>query len=221
MDYCCYLKEEIMAPNETSTERADKEMKSETLIEKAKTIAHGIFMDKQANCAEAVFGAIQEIVENDFPPEVSRLMTPFGGGVGISGANCGAMLGGMTALALCYGREDSHEKSLENHRRHLWKTYALYNQLPHRFRERFGTIECRDLTKSHIYGTKNCRDFCENVVAETAGLVMELLIEAEEKGLNFRFKKSILEQGAKATGLTTEDLIDHKAKAIPFPIKHR
>jgi hypothetical protein len=131
------------------------------------------------------------------------------------------MLGGMAALALCYGRGDSHEKSLENHRRHLWKTYALYNQLPHRFRKRFGTIECRDLTRSHIYGTRNCREFCENVVAETAGLVMELLIEAEEKGLNFGFKESILTQGAKATGLTIEDLIDHKARAIPFPIKDR
>jgi len=203
------------------TERADKQMKSEALIEKAKTRAHGIFMNKQANCAEAVFGAIQEIVENDFPREVSRLMTPFGGGVGISGANCGAMLGGMAALALCCGRGDPNEKSLENHRRHLWKTYALYNQLPHRFRKRFGTIECRDLTRGLIYGTRNCREFCENVVAKTAGLVMELLIEAEEKGLNFRFKESILDQGAKATGLTIENLIDHKAKAIPFPIKDR
>ena len=62
-------------------------MKSETLIEKAKTRAHGIFMNKQANCAEAVFGAIQEIVDNDFPRDVTRLITPFGGGVGISGAN--------------------------------------------------------------------------------------------------------------------------------------
>ena len=58
-------------------------------------------------------------------------------------------------------------------------------------------------------------------MAETAGLVMELLIEAEEKGLNFGFKESILTQGVKATGLTFEDLIDHKAKAIPFPIKDR
>ncbi len=196
-------------------------MKSEALIEKAKTSAHGIFMNKQANCAEVVFEAIQEIVANDFPREVSRLMTPVGGGVGISGANCGAMLGGMAALALCYGRGDPHENSLENHRRHLWKTYALYNQLPHRFRKRFGTIECRDLTRGHIYGTRNCREFCENVVAETAGLVMGLLIEAEEKGLNFGFKESILTQGAKATGLTIEDLIDHKARAIPFPIKDR
>jgi len=48
-----------------------------------------------------------------------------------------------------------------------------------------------------------------------------LLIEADEKGLNFGFKESILTQGAKATGLTIEDLIDHKARAIPFPIKDR
>jgi C_GCAxxG_C_C family probable redox protein len=148
-------------------------------------------------------------------------MTPFCGGVGISGANCGAMLGDIVALALIYGRGDPNGKSLEDHRGELWKTYALYNQLPHRFQEKFGIIECRDLTKEHIYGTRNCREFCENVVAETAGLVMELLIEAEEKGLNFGFKESILTQGAKATGLTIEDLIDHKARAIPFPIKDR
>ena len=104
-------------------------MEERELIEKAKKRARGLFIEKRANCAEAVLRAIHEMIDSDLPSEVSGLITPLGGGVGIRGANCGAMLGGVMALALKYGRVDPYGKSLEEHRRGLWKTYALYNEL--------------------------------------------------------------------------------------------
>ena len=91
-------------------------MEDEGLVEKAKRMANSLFLEKRANCAEAVFRAIHEIVENDLPSEACGLITPLGGGAGIRGANCGAMLAGLMALALVYGRGNPYEKSLQEHR---------------------------------------------------------------------------------------------------------
>ncbi|MBP1714841.1 MAG: GCAxxG family protein [Deltaproteobacteria bacterium] len=193
-------------------------MKKMERIAEAKTKARKFFQDKRANCAESVFKAIHEMVANDLPVQVSALFTPLGGGVGIRGENCGAMLAGVMALGLVHGRFDPARGSLEEHRKHLWDTYSLYNQLPQRFIEKYGSLQCWDLTKPHIYGTKKCRDFCEDLIAETAGIVMRLLIDAEEKGLRFSFHRNLLSQAAEFTGLPAEELIRLKEKGEPFPV---
>jgi hypothetical protein len=176
-------------------------MEDEGLVEKAKRMANSLFLEKRANCAEAVFRAIHEIVENDLPSEA-----------------CG-LIAGLMALALVYGRGNPYEKSLQEHRGQLWRTYSLYNQLPHRFQKKFGTLECWDLTKDHVYGTKKCREFCEGIITETAGMVMELMLEAKEHGLHFEFKESLLSQAADVTGLSIEELVGYKTRAEPFPLK--
>jgi len=55
------------------------ETRNGELIEKAKKRAREIFNTKRANCAESVFRAIYELVDNDLPPEISALITPLGG----------------------------------------------------------------------------------------------------------------------------------------------
>jgi C_GCAxxG_C_C family probable redox protein len=187
-------------------------------IAEAKSKARKFFQDKRANCAESVFKAVHELVGSDLPVRVSALFTPLGGGVGIRGENCGAMLAGVMALGLVHGRFDPAGGTLEEHRKHLWDTYSLYNQLPQRFIDKYGSLQCWDLTQPHVYGTKKCRDFCEELVAETAGMVMELLTEAEEKGLRFPFHRNLLSQAAEVTGLTPEELIRLKEKGEPFPV---
>ena len=190
--------------------------KNEKIIVQAQQKARAFFRTKRANCAESVFRAIYEAEETDLPPQVSSLMTPLGGGVGMAGETCGALLAGVMALALVYGRED-HGEVLAEHRRRLWKVYAFYNQLPHRFKEKYGSLRCWDLTKPYIYGSQKCRQFCEELVAGTAGMVTELILEAREKGLDFPFQENLLEQTAKATGLSMEELIRLKEKGDPFP----
>jgi len=192
-------------------------MKDQEKITRAKQKARKFFQEKRANCAESVFKAVYELVPNDLPVHVSALFTPLGGGVGIRGENCGAMLAGVMALGLVHGRVNPDKGSLEEHRKHLWDTYSIYNQLPQRFARKYGSLQCWDLTEPHVYGTRKCRDFCEDLIAETAGMVMELLIEAEESGLRFPFQRNLLSQAAAATGLTIEDLIRLKEKGDPFP----
>ncbi|HSR12286.1 MAG TPA: C-GCAxxG-C-C family (seleno)protein [Thermodesulfobacteriota bacterium] len=134
-------------------------MDESKMVAEAKERARRFFLEKRANCAESVFRAIHELVESDLPAEVSSLMTPLGGGVGIAGENCGSMLAGVIALALEHGRRKPYEGKLEDRRKSLWETYRLYNQLPNRFKEKYGSLRCWDLTKPHVYGTRKCRDF--------------------------------------------------------------
>jgi C_GCAxxG_C_C family probable redox protein len=193
-------------------------MKDKELIKEARERARSFFRGKRANCAESVFRAIYELVESDLPARVSALLTPLGGGIGIRGENCGAMIAGVMALALVHGRYDPDQGSLEENRKLLWKTYPLYNQLPHRFAERFGSLQCRELTEPHVYGTEKCRESCEELIAEAAGMAMELLLEARKKGLHFSFKQNLLSQAAGCTGLSMEELIRLKEKGEPFPL---
>jgi C_GCAxxG_C_C family probable redox protein len=193
-------------------------MEKKKKIAEAKSLARKFFLDKRANCAESVFKAIHELVGSDLPVHVSALFTPLGGGVGIRGENCGAMLAGVMALGLVHGRFDPARGTLPEHRKHLWDTYSLYNQLPQRFVEKYGSLQCWDLTQPHVYGTKKCREFCEDLIAETAGMAMELLIEAEKQGLRFPFQRNLLSQAAEVTGLSAEELIRLKEKGEPFPV---
>jgi len=192
-------------------------MESTELIRTVAERAREFFLKKRANCAEAVFLALHEQVSTDVPASAAALATPFGGGVGIRGENCGALMGGLMGLALVYGRSNPEEGSLQEHRERLWKTYALFNQMPHRFHLRYGTIECWDLTEPLIYGTGACRARCERIVAETAAMAMELLLEAQQKGLTFSFGKHLLTQASAATGLSTEELVRLKTLGMPFP----
>lgn len=187
-------------------------------VERARKRAKEIFNGKRANCAEAVFGAVYEQVDTELPPEVSSLLTPLGGGVATSGENCGAMLAGVIALGLVHGRSKPGEKALEEHRGTLWDTYSLFNQLPHRFREKFGTVTCWDLTSPFTYGTKECRHNCVEMVGDTAAMVIELLQEAEKEGLPFGFKKTVLAQAVEKTGKSVEELIAYKRRGEPFPM---
>jgi C_GCAxxG_C_C family probable redox protein len=189
------------------------------VVEQARVRARELFNTRRANCAESVFNAVRGLVASDLPEEVAGLMTPLGGGIAIRGANCGAMVAGVVALGLVYGRKDPEKGAIEEHRGQLWETYALYNQLPHRFHERFGTIECWDLTAPRVYGSKACRAHCEEIVAETAGMVMQLLFEAKEKGLTFEFKKNLLSQAAEAAELTVGELLEYKRQGKPFPVQ--
>ncbi len=180
--------------------------------------ARELFAEKRANCAEAVFRSVYEAVDSDLPPEVSSIITPLGGGVAVTGDTCGALLAGVSAMALIHGRSKPQEGSLEEHRRHLWRTYGLYQQLSVWFKERYGTTCCRQLTEPYIYGTKKCRDRCADITAETAGTVMSLLLDVEKNGLHFAVEQGLLTQAARACGKNLEELIDYKAKGIPFPV---
>jgi hypothetical protein len=105
-------------------------------------------------------------------------MTGFGGGGGLFGDTCGALVGAMAALGAVYGRRrvptDVKAATAE-----LYGTpglYRLFNRLPHEFQRRFGHTQCRLLT-SQWRQRWLCRDhlhFCRQLTIEAAGLAAEM-----------------------------------------------
>jgi C_GCAxxG_C_C family probable redox protein len=132
------------------------------------------------NCAECVFEAVISQVDTGLPHETMCVMTGFGGGGGLFGDTCGAMIGAMAALGTVYGRRDI-PTDFKSAKEQLYGTpglYRLFNRLPNEFKKRFGSTQCRLLT-SQWRKTWLCRDhalFCRNLVLEMAGMAAEMAV---------------------------------------------
>lgn len=107
-----------------------------------------------------------------------RMMSGFGGGVGGMGSVCGAILGGVAALSLRYGRgriEETEDPRL----------YPLCAELYRRFGSEVETSPCcRDITATDFtnpaeikafYASPEKRSRCGRLVGRTAELVREIL----------------------------------------------
>jgi C_GCAxxG_C_C family probable redox protein len=145
------------------------------------------------NCAECVFEAFIYVVDTGLPHESMCAMTGFGGGGGLFGDTCGALVGAMAALGTVYGRREippdfnSAKEELYGHP----GLYRLFNRLPNEFKQRFGSTQCRLLT-SQWRKTWLCKDhalFCRNLVMEAAALAAEMAVPkdlARWGGMDFR-----------------------------------
>jgi hypothetical protein len=108
------------------------------------------------------------------------VMTGFGGGGGLFGDTCGALVGAMAALGAVYGRRDLPADPKAG-KAELYGTpglYHLFYRLPHEFTQRFGSTQCRLLTAPWRQ-TWQCKDhlrFCRNLVVEMAGMAAAMAV---------------------------------------------
>ena len=105
-------------------------------------------------------------------------MTGFGGGGGLFGDTCGALVGAMAALGAVYGRREvpTDAKAAGEELYGTPGLYRLFNRLPNEFKQRFGSTQCRLLT-SQWRQTWLCKEhlqFCRSLVIEAAGLAAEM-----------------------------------------------
>jgi C_GCAxxG_C_C family probable redox protein len=132
------------------------------------------------NCAEGVFSAVLAHVPTGLPLETMCVMTGFGGGGGLFGDTCGALVGAMAALGAVYGRREvpTDAKAAKEELYGTPGLYRLFNRLPNEFKQRFGSTQCRVLT-SQWRKTWLCKDhilFCRSLVVESAGLAAEMAV---------------------------------------------
>ena len=130
------------------------------------------------NCAESVFEAVIANVDTGLPPETLCLMTGFGGGGGLFGDTCGALVGAMAALGAVYGRREvpTSAKVATEELNGNPGLYRLFNRLPNEFKQRFGSTQCRLLTSQwrKTWLGKDHLLFCRNLVIEATGLAAEM-----------------------------------------------
>lgn len=132
--------------------------------------------DQHYSCSQSVFSA--------FAPrfgltdeQALKLASPFGGGVAHQGNVCGAVTGALMALGLARGNAAVDKKD---------ETYRIADDFLERFRERHGTLLCRELIGHDIStpdGLQNARatgvfkSTCPGLVTDAAELVAGFLDE--------------------------------------------
>jgi C_GCAxxG_C_C family probable redox protein len=165
-------------------------MDREGKIEEIRGRARGNF-SLGYNCAECITEAVLSLVETGLPEEVKKLATGFGGGIGLYGDTCGALAGAVMAVSAVHGRtalpagadrKDVAAKAKEE----LYGRpglYRLFNLLPNRCREKFGSTLCREIA-GPWKDQWLCREHalhCREVITELAGVAAELaLCDREE-----------------------------------------
>ena len=92
------------------------------------------------NCAQAVACAFEDLTGLDRSTS-ARLASSFGGGMGRLREVCGTVSGALLVLGALRGYEDP--ESMEQKTAH----YHLVQEFAKRFREKNGTIICRELLK--------------------------------------------------------------------------
>jgi len=157
------------------------------------------------NCAECVTEAVLTLVETGLPAEVKKLATGFGGGIGLYGDTCGAIVGAVMAVSAVHGRaalpEGEGKEILIRSKQQLYGKpglYRLFNQIPNRFKAKYGQTLCRELT-ARWQTEWLCRDhalFCREIITDAARIAAELIFADKD------------ESGAKPFGENVEKLED-------------
>jgi C_GCAxxG_C_C family probable redox protein len=120
------------------------------------------------NCSQAVFSAYAPLFGMEVETAL-KLASPFGGGVGRQGEVCGAVTGALLALGLARGTATAAEKD---------EAYRLAEDFLRRFRERHGTILCRELIGYDISSPEGLQDARErNVFVTRCPLFVQSAVE--------------------------------------------
>lgn len=132
------------------------------------------------NCAQAVFGAYADILGMDFETAV-KLATSFGGGMGRMREVCGTCSGMFLVAGMLTGNANGADREAKK------ANYEVVQKLAARFREKNGSIICRELlagVKIFEEGTANPEQRtteyyrkrpCKELVRDAARIIAEEL----------------------------------------------
>jgi len=142
------------------------------------------------NCAECVTEAVLSLVETGLPPEVKKLATGFGGGIGLYGDTCGAVAGAVMAVSAVHGRsvlpEGEGKEVLKQSKEQLYGKpglYRLFNQIPNRIKEKYGETLCKEITsKWHTaWLSREHALYCREIITDAAEIAAELILSDKDE----------------------------------------
>ena len=152
------------------------------------------------NCAECVTEAVLGEIDTGLPPEVKKVATGFGGGVGLFGDTCGAIAGAVISVGAVHGRnslpEGDGKEAVKKSANQLYGRpglYRLFNQIPNRFKDKYGFTLCRDLT-SKWRESWLCRDHalhCREIITDAAAIAAELIMTDRDEAASRPFGSNV------------------------------
>ncbi len=129
------------------------------------------------NCAQAIFSTYGE--QLGLNREISlKVSGAFGGGMGRMGEVCGAVTGAFMVIGLKYGKTKAEDEETKE------KCYSLVKEFVYKFKERNGSILCRELLgydintpeglelikRENLFSTR-----CPKFVQDSAEIIEEIL----------------------------------------------
>jgi C_GCAxxG_C_C family probable redox protein len=112
---------------------------------------------------------------------VVKAMEAFGGGLGLNGEACGALIGALATLGLKFGRGGEDDKG--NVPMISWYAGELLQRFREEVVQNYGSINCRDITgvdwkkpeqaQAYFKGEKFVE--CQRIVGDTAKILGDLL----------------------------------------------
>jgi len=129
------------------------------------------------NCAQAILSVCGKrfSIDRDVALKVSAA---FGGGMGRMGETCGAVTGAFMVIGLKHGQTEAKDYQAKE------KTYKVIREFVLKFKERNGSLLCRELLGCDISspeGFKSAQDsklfksICPNYVRDAADILEEIV----------------------------------------------
>jgi len=147
------------------------------------------------NCAESVYTALLDAGLVEFSPDTVALTTAFGGGLGLSGGMCGALVAATMGVSSIHGRRQPAEGNQEEIIDKLYGNpglYRFFNQMPYKFTEKFGSTQCNELNKDYPeWFNKDRFRKCMNIVVESASMAVEFIYQGNREGYGQPFGKNM------------------------------
>lgn len=136
---------------------------------KIRKTAEEYYRSGQYYCSEAIVKTINDAFGLGYPDAVVRLASGFPFGMGGAGCSCGAVVGGVMALGMVFGRQNPGDPCID-------RCLALSRELYTAFARQHGCLCCRTL----IHGMplqsselkEQCSAFTGEVAEETAKIIL-------------------------------------------------
>ena len=156
---------------------------------------------KGFNCAECFLEAFLEHVDTGIPKESLKMVTGFGGGVGLYGDTCGAITGAVMAVGSVHGRTDlpkgdDRKTVAKQAAKQLYGKpglYRLFNQIPNMVKDKYGNTLCREIC-SQWKDSWLCRDHalhCREIITDTAEFAAKLIYQDKDEASSIPFGDNV------------------------------
>ena len=139
-------------------------------------------------CSQAVVRTFLDVFD-EYNTALFRAASPFAAGMSMTGHTCGALIGGLMVLGIVFGRRSMGD-GLEG----IVEGIRPSRRLVRHFQGRFGTLDCRDLTKTDLAdpvkadayfaggGLEQCAAITGEVAAFVGGLLYDEMIRRKQSG---------------------------------------
>lgn len=147
-------------------------LKNNIDIDKVRKTAEDYYRNGDFFCSESIVKTIKDEFNLAVSDDVISMASGFPVGMGSAGCTCGAIVGGIMALGLFFGRTEPKDEKVN-------KTMELSKELHDIFQKRHKCLCCRVLTKGMELGSpehmEQCISFTGEVAEETAKIIIREL----------------------------------------------